>query len=235
MPSTPHRRIATFPGRLLSGGFPSGRILSGRLLREGRLTTPALLAACVMSASLVAPPSLHAQAPPTRVQIDAALQAAPEADRSGATVLGYEAGSLVTLREGSNALICLADDPEQDGWSVACYHESIEPYMARGRELRAQGVTDPQEVLRRRWEEAESGDLPMPEEPAMLYVTTGDGYDAETRTVRNGSTRWVLYTPWATIESTGLPARPPAPGAPWLMFPGTAGAHIMITPPAPGS
>lgn len=172
------------------------------------------------------------QVPPAEVQIEAALEAAPEEERAEATVLGYESdGSVTTLREGSNALTCLADNPEQEGWSVACYHESIEPYMARGRELRAQGVTDPQEILRRRWEEAESGDLAMPEEPAMLYVTTGDGYDAESGTVSNGATRWVLYTPWATLETTGLPARPPAPGAPWLMFPGTAGAHIMITPP----
>lgn len=237
MPSTPHRRIATLSGRFLPGGFLSGTLLlSGRSLREAPLAAPTLVAAFLMSASLLAPPSLRAQTPDAEIQIDAALQAAPESDRADATVLGYDAdGSLVTLREGSNALTCLADNPEQEGWSVACYHESIEPYMARGRELRAQGVSDPQEILSRRWEEAEAGDLPMPEEPAMLYVTTGDGYDAESGTVRNGSTRWVLYTPWATLESTGLPARPPAPGAPWLMFPGTAGAHIMITPPPPGS
>ncbi len=68
----------------------------------------------------------------------------------------------------------------------------------------------------------------------MLYVTTGDGYDPETDTVANRFTRWVLYTPWATLESTGLPARPTGPGAPWLMFPGTPGAHIMITPPRAG-
>ena len=189
-----------------------------------------LLGGAVLLATPVA-----GQAPPPDVQIQAALQAAPESDRAGARVLGYGAdGSIVTLREGDNGMICLADNPEQEGWSVACYHESIEPYMARGRELRAQGVTDPQEITRRRFAEAESGDLPMPEEPAMLYVMTGDGFDPSTGTVSNGFTRWVLYTPGATLESTGLPARPPAPGAPWLMFPGTPGAHIMITPPTPG-
>ncbi|NNF14019.1 MAG: hypothetical protein HKN72_12380 [Gemmatimonadetes bacterium] len=176
-----------------------------------------------------------AQAPAPSVQIAAALQAAPEAERAGATVLGYAAdGSVTTLREGSNSLICLADNPAQEGWSVACYHESIEPYMARGRELRAQGVTDPQEVTRQRFAEAESGDLPMPEEPAMLYVMTGDAYDAGSNAVRNPFTRWVLYTPWATLEETGLPPQPAAPGQPWLMFPGTPGAHIMVTPPPPG-
>ena len=185
---------------------------------------------------LLASPALAQSPPPADVQIQAALQAAPEADRAGAKVLGYAAdGSVTTLRQGGNGMICLADNPQQEGWSVACYHESIEPYMARGRELRAQGVTDAQEVMRRRFAEAESGDLPMPEEPAMLYVMTGDGFDAATGTVQNPFVRWVLYTPGATLESTGLPPRPTAPGAPWLMFPGTPGAHIMITPPPPGS
>jgi len=42
----------------------------------------------------------------------------------------------------------------------------------------------------------------------------------------------VVYVPYATAATTGLPTRP-APGVPWLMDPGTAGAHIMISPPRP--
>lgn len=199
-----------------------------------RLPSSSVATACLALAALAVP--LAAQTPPPEnVQIAAALQAAPEAERDGAKVLGWTAdGSVTTLREGANGLICLADNPAQEGWSVACYHESIEPYMARGRELRAEGVTDVMEVTQRRWKEAEAGDLPMPEEPATLYVMTGDDFDPATGTVSNAFTRWVIYTPWATAESTGLSTQPTAPGAPWLMFPGTAGAHIMITPPTPG-
>ena len=175
-----------------------------------------------------------AQTPPAEVQIAGAVQAAPPQDRAGATVLGFGAdGSLVTLREGSNTLICLADDPAREGWDVACYHESLDPFMARGRELRAQGVTDGGELARRRWAEADAGTLAMPQEPATLYVLTGEGFDPASGTVAGGFLRWVLYTPWATAEETGLPTAPTAPGAPWLMFPGTAGAHIMITPAPP--
>lgn len=198
-------------------------------------TRPLALVAVLHLGFVGAPVSAVAQTPSADVQIAGALQAAPEGERDGATVHGFEAdGSLVTLREGSGSLVCLADDPQGEGWSAACYHESLEPFMARGRELRAQGVTDAAELARRRYEEADAGTLAMPEEPAMLYALTGDGFDEATRTVQNGSIRWVIYTPWATPETTGVSPQPTAPGAPWLMFPGTAGAHIMITPPPPG-
>jgi hypothetical protein len=175
------------------------------------------------------------QTPSAADQIAAAVQAAPVGDRAGAMVYGFRAdGSLTTLREGTNSLICLADDPNSEGWSVACYHDSVEPYMARGRELRAEGVTDAGEVAQLRWAEAEAGTLQMPETPATLYVLTGDGFDVESGTVGNAYLRWVIYTPWATAETTGLSPQPPGPGAPWLMFPGTAGAHIMIMPAPPG-
>ncbi len=187
-------------------------------------TLPVLLAAL--------PSALSAQTPPPDVQIAQAVQAAPPQQQSDATVFGFTAdGSMTTLRDGSNGIICLADDPNREGWSVACYHDSLDPFMARGRELRAEGVTDSGELARRRWAEADAGTLSMPEEPATLYVMTGDGFDAASGTVTNSFLRWVIYTPWATPEETGLPTAPTGPGAPWLMFPGTAGAHIMITPP----
>ncbi|MDG2282654.1 MAG: hypothetical protein P8L45_06010 [Longimicrobiales bacterium] len=200
---------------------------------------PAVRAATTMLVSaglFLSPSALTAQAPAASVQLAGALQAAPAMERDKATVFGFlEDGSMTTLQEGGGALICLADDPTRDGWNVACYHESLDPFMARGRELRAQGVTDAGELAQRRWAEADAGTLLMPEVPATLYVLTGDGFNADTNTVENSAIRWVVYTPWATSESTGLSAQPTAPGAPWLMFPGTAGAHIMITPATPGA
>ncbi len=70
----------------------------------------------------------------------------------------------------------------------------------------------------------------MPREPRTLYVLSGSEYDSATGKVAGAYLRWVIYTPFATPESTGLSTKA-APGAPWLMFPGTAGAHIMINPP----
>ena len=80
-----------------------------------------------------------------------------------------------------------------------------------------------------RWKEIAEGKLSMPREPRALYVLTGSGYDAATGKVTDPYLRWVIYTPYATEASTGLSTRP-TENAPWLMYPGTAGAHIMINP-----
>lgn len=171
-----------------------------------------------------------AQAVTAADQIRIAVQAAPVDRREGARVLGFDAaGKMVTLREGTNDMVCSADDPAREGFEVACWHESIEPYMARGRQLAAEGVegNDRNSI---RWKEAESGTLRMPERPASLFILTGR-YDAATGTVQDEYRRSVLYIPFATAESTGL-STVPSDVDPWIMNPGTAGAHIMITPPS---
>ncbi len=166
-------------------------------------------------------------------QIAATVQAAPEEMRAGAAVLGYDSdGKLTELRKGTNELICLADDPKDARFSAACYHKDLEPFMARGRELAAQGIAGGARNENYRWKEIKEGKLKMPKEPRMLYVLSGKGYDAASGKVVDGSVRWVIYVPFATAESTGLSTKSKR-GEPWLMDAGTAGAHIMITPPAP--
>ena len=177
-------------------------------------------------------PVTAADVPPRDQQIAAALQAAPEDRRAGARVLGYDSdGKLVTLREGSNDMVCLSDNPAVETFEVACYHESLDPFMARGRELSAQGLTG-RARAEQRLKEADDGKLELPEAPSMLYVTTGSGFDAASGEITDAYTRWVIYVPYAKADELGMPARP-AGMAPWLMGEGTAGAHIMITPPRP--
>lgn len=165
-------------------------------------------------------------------KIATALLAAPEASRDSSTVKGYnENGEFVTLKEGSNEFICLADDPNQDGFSVACYHKSLEPFMARGRELKAEGK-DGREVFKIREEEIKSGKLKMGEAGSTLHIYYGPKavYDPNTGVVLDAKYRYVVYMPFATAESTGLPETPIAPNHPWIMDPGTHKAHIMISP-----
>ena len=181
--------------------------------------------------------SLFAQDPaaapqPPDVQIAAAVLAAPEDRRAGATVLGYdEKGAMVTLRKGTNDMVCLADDPKVAALSVACYHKDLEPFMARGRELTAQGGIDEKGRNNARWEEIKAGKLAMPREPRTLYVLTGASYDTATSKVIEPYLRFVIYMPFATAETTGLSTKPVPGGGPWLMNAGTPSAHVMINPP----
>ncbi|MGA8853831.1 MAG: hypothetical protein WB492_06610 [Christiangramia sp.] len=169
---------------------------------------------------------------PPEIQIKTALLAAPENKRSEAMVYGYnKQGEMIVLREGTNNMVCIADDPNFEGIQVACYSKKLEPFMARGRELTAQGRSEI-EKRKIRKEEADSGKLKMPDSPSTLYVFSGsqENYDSETGELKDGKFRYVVYIPYATTESTGLPDKPEAPGMPWLMDPGTHRAHIMISP-----
>jgi len=135
------------------------------------------------------------------------------------------------LRQGSNELICLADNPNEPGFSVACYVKDLEPFMQRGRELRKQGIKD-DSLFNEREKEVKAGILQMPKTPAALYVYSAkdEEYDPKTGEVKNGYLRYVIYIPYATVASTGLPEKPSADGMPWIMDAGTHGAHIMINP-----
>jgi hypothetical protein len=166
------------------------------------------------------------------IQIKSALLAAPLEKRDSCTVYGYSADTqLILLRKGTNELICLADDPKVPGFSVACYVRELEPFMQRGRELRKQGIKD-QQLFDEREKEVNAGTLQMPKQPAALYVYSAkdEDFDHTTGEVKNGYLRYVIYIPYATAASTGLPEKPSADGMPWIMNPGTHSSHIMINP-----
>jgi hypothetical protein len=187
-----------------------------------------MIGACASVIALSLP--VGAQAPaagtilPPAQQIAAAVSAAPAELRAGATVLGYDASKkLVKLREGTGDMVCLANNPDGEQFHVACYHKLLEPFMARGRSLRAEGVKGPQ-VDTVRFKEIKSGTLKMPSTPSALYTLTGPP-----KSVDATGAKWlyVVYIPGATTASTGITEKA-APGVPWIMFPGTPKAHIMF-------
>jgi len=165
-------------------------------------------------------------------QVSAAVFAAPDNVREGAKVYGYdESGEFVVLKEGSNDFICIADNPNKNGFEVVCYHASLEPFMARGRTLNVEGKSrDEKEEIRAF--EAASGDLQMPKNTATLHIYYGENgyFNTETEKIENAKYRYVVYIPYATQETTGLSLKPNESSHPWLMFPGKYNAHIMITP-----
>lgn len=166
------------------------------------------------------------------IQIKTALLPVPEGSDTDTMVYGYnQDGDFVVLKEGSGNLICLADDPNKEGISVSCYSKKLEPFMSRGRALRSQGM-DVMKIREIRGKEVSEGKLDMPKEPSMMYVYYGSDadYNSSTGELANGKFRYVIYIPFATTESTGLPDKPHAKGMPWLMDPGTHRAHIMVGP-----
>lgn len=193
--------------------------------------------ALVICAMLIFTNGACAQSASDTHLINQALAAAPDEMKEGARVLAYDdQGMYRVVREGENELTCVADNPAQDGFEVVCYHRDLETYMARGRELRAEGMSG-METVTKRGEEIEAGTLAFTEGPATLFIRYGDEahYDEATGEVMDSNLRYVIYTPYATPEMTGLPTQPTAPGAPWLMLPGDWRAHIMITPPSQNS
>lgn len=176
-------------------------------------------------------PSAPVVYPTPERQIAAAQSPLPEALQKGAKVLGYdEQGKLVTLREGTNEMICVADNPANPRFHVACYHKSLDPFMSRGRALRAQKMKEDM-IDSTRAREVRQRKLAMPKVPAALwqYFAARDSVDPGTGTVKGAQYLYVVYTPYATYKTTGI-AETPVAGGPWIMFPGTPFAHLMISP-----
>lgn len=182
--------------------------------------------------SMNASPLVAQEIPAKDVQIAGALSPAPSDLKDGAAVLGFDSsGKMIELRPGSNGFICLADNPMDGRFHASCYHESLEPFMARGRALRAEGKgRDENRSIRH--EEIKRGQLSMPSEPAALYQLFGqkEALNMETGDVQNVNPLYVMYIPYATTETTGLSAEPLMPGGPWLMDAGMPWAHIMYSP-----
>ncbi len=163
-------------------------------------------------------------------QIAAAVSALPEQEQAAARVLGHDAhGNLVVLRRGSNDFTCIADDGVSKQYHVACYHKSLEPFMARGRDLHA--LKKSREVIDSvRGADIKAGRYAMPSKPAALYqyYASRDSVDAS-GSVKGASYLYVVYTPYATQKTTGINENP-IDGGPWIMYPGKPWAHLMIAP-----
>lgn len=169
--------------------------------------------------------------PSSARQIAAAVSPLPEPQQKGARVLGYNSnGKFATLRTGTNDLTCIADDPSGKQFHVACYHDSLEPFMARGRELHA--LKKSREAIDSiRMNDVKTGRYKMPSRPAALYqyFASRDSVDAATGGVKGAQYLYVVYMPYASYKTTGI-TEAPMDGAPWIMYPGKPWAHVMISP-----
>ena len=195
------------------------------MLQRRSFALPALMCTAVLL-----PVALTGQAGPIEHQIAEAVAPLPEALRDGATVYGFrdDADLAVVIREGTNDFLCLADTPGDETYLVSCYHKSLDPFMAMGRRLRAEGLSDAQ-VMERRKAAMDAGTLTIPMNGAL--TTLWGTIPPEATHPDTVSLLSVLYIPYATAESTGLHTEPMGVGRPWLMQSGMHRAHIMIGGP----
>ena len=166
-------------------------------------------------------------------QITDATQILPQDLRAGATVVTYDAatGARKVLRQGTNFVEC---QPRMADGFERCYHKALAPRRDFEAKLRAQKKSD-EDIQKAVVAATKDGTLPQPPKGMMSYR----GFDKTDR-IQN---LWVMSLPNATPEAVGVStvsqrdAALAGHGLPWMMLPGTPGAHIMIpiNPPAKAS
>ena len=148
----------------------------------------------------------------------------PEDMRAAATVYKYDpkTGERITLRKRTNSLECSPRGADGFTW---CYHAVSGPRRDLSAKLRAEGKSD-KEVQDAMSEATKAGTIKPTPYGTMMYRLYGKKDRIQLL--------WVLVVPGATPESIGVSEgsqRDEAiggDGRPWLMQPGTPGAHIMI-------
>lgn len=196
-------------------------------MREMRI---AVIFSVLFSMAAIAQQS--APVPPPSQQIAAAVLPLPAVMRPHATVLGYAADrSLVTLRQGSNGMVCTASRPGSVEFDVRCYHESFMPVVRRLRDLHAQGVQQ-DEIFRTIDAEVRAKKLVVPDHPTAGYRMLGpmSAYRPATNTVGRGIQSWQsVHFPYKTAAEIGLPEEGQVTTAmPYVMSSGTFWSHVMI-------
>jgi hypothetical protein len=148
----------------------------------------------------------------------------PDDLRAGATVYKYDAktGERIVLRKGTNFAECTPRGADGFTW---CYNAVTGPRRDFAAKLRAQGKSD-KEVQDAVAAATSAGTLKPTPFGTMSYRLYGKKDRIQLL--------WVLSVPGATPESIGVSDDSRrdesinGDGRPWLMLPGTPGAHIMI-------
>ena len=178
-------------------------------------------AAVVLLGPLAAAP-VHAQSADPRIA--EALMPLPEDLKAGATVIAYDknTGARQVLRQGTNQIEC---QPKADDGFVRCYNKVVAPRRDLEAKLRAEKKSD-KEVQEAIAAAQKAGTIKAPPFGTMSYRYTDDPSRIKLL--------WVMSVPNATPETIGVStvsqrdAALKGQGMPWLMLPGTPGAHVMI-------
>jgi hypothetical protein len=168
---------------------------------------------------LISTLAMGQEAPRERqIQINEALMPLPEPLRDGAEVVLDEApNKRFTLRKDENGIICRANTSRT--FAVYCYPKDLDKFYARFFELAHEGksASELRDLLN---SDIASGKLEKPSVGAAVYQMIGDSSESSLP-------HMAIFLPYATTGSTGLSAQTNH-YRPWLMWSGTAVAHVMI-------
>lgn len=184
-------------------------------MRITTLLTAVVLASCASGSTL---------AQSTQELIAEAVRPLPEDLRANATVYRYDStsGDRIVLRQGSNHVECRPKDEEGFTRCSPTANASRSDMSAK---LRAQGMSD--EDVSATLETAEARGLVNPRIFGSLSYRLFDEPDRI-------QLLWIISVPNATPEQLGMPTGSQRDnslagrGTPWMMNPGTPGAHLMI-------
>ena len=152
--------------------------------------------------------------------------------REKATVIGYAADmSLITLRAGSNKMVCTASQPGLQVFDVRCYDESFMPLIRRLQELHKTNMKQ-EEIVRTVDSEIVAKKLVLPDHPISGYRMFGPiaAYNYATNVAGNEIRSWQsIHFPYRTAAELGLPEEGQvARTLPYVMESGTFWSHVMI-------
>jgi hypothetical protein len=179
--------------------------------------------AVVLLSSAGAIQRTSAQSPDPRIA--EAIRPLPDDLQAGATVVAYDAktGERQVLRQGTNMMECQPKSPV-DGFT-RCYHKQLGPRRDLEAKLRAEGKKD-EEISAAVAAATKAGTIKAPTFGMMSYRLSDDKGRIQKL--------WVMSVPNATPETIGVSTSSQreealmGKGLPWLMLPGTPGAHVMI-------
>lgn len=183
-----------------------------------------LLVATAAAALMLPLSAAPARAQAADPRIAEALKPLPEDLKAGATVVAYDkaTGARTILRQGKNDIEC---QPKADDGFVRCYNKILGPRRDMEAKLRAEKKSD-KEVTEMVQAAIKAGTIKAPQFGTMSYRYSDDPERIKLL--------WVMSVPNATPESLGVStvsqrdAALKGHGMPWMMLPGTPGAHIMI-------
>jgi len=191
----------------------------------------ALFTAAALAAVLTPMAASQAMAQMNAAVIKEATQPLPEDLKAGATVVTYDekTGERKVIRQGTNYIEC---QPKAKDGFVRCYNKVLSPRRDMEAKLRASGKSD-EDVTKEIQAALKDGRLKPPPFGTVSYRYSDDPGRIKLL--------WVISVPNATPEQLGIStesqrdAALKGNGKPWMMLPGTPGAHIMIPiNPGPG-